>query len=764
MPGLAWLADSSPPKRPRKASAKSKAQAEVQQEAGDCVVPEAEFLAVPPEDLECLEQGQGSQYLERLVPVYPALTPLDPADFFRYSSRQPDLITRALRGAAAAAEGAPDLLLQVPGLQPLQLLPWQTAIQAVHRPVSLRQLQDAFRRLAFQEMFFLQLQLLRQRAQFLKARSDLVSVPTISAPSVVAQALAALPFSLTGAQQRAVQELLADMQQPYPMFRLLQGDVGSGKTAVASLAMLAAAASGYQALLLVPTEILAQQHCQALTALVEGLPLATRRLPGLAEPPCLLTAATTATKKGKAVLVEGLQSGRLMLAVGTHSALNISDWSRLGLVVIDEQHRFGVEQKGQVMSLCSSLQPHLLSMSATPIPRTMALVKFGEMVVSALYEMPPGRSLVHTRVVTNDLEGEEEVHQAVRQEVSSGGRVFMVYPRRDAAPGAEEEGELAQLPDWELSPLALAAGQPLPSPQLLASEQALPGEALPQAQGKGSRVSAARRAAWESLSSAEEELERHTQLQTFGPGVKLGVIHGRMSSQAKADAIAGFREGQVQVLLSTSVVEVGVDVPQATLMVVHHAERFGLAQLHQLRGRVGRGQRQSRCLLVSGSYDVLALKRLRVMETCHNGLDIAEEDMKLRGAGSVFGTGTTQSGGSECSNLTLDAVTSEPRIVEAARVAAAHVIRSGMTDSELHYAAAAYAAHSSAKSRAKPAATKKPVKRKPATSSKKVVAAKPKSRTKKAASPVAAATLLPASPVTPRARKSASGKGIGLPV
>ncbi|GIL92633.1 hypothetical protein Vretimale_14161 [Volvox reticuliferus] len=505
-------------------------------------------------------------------------------------------------------------------------------------PVPLTAFQVAGRVVAFHELFFSQLQL-----QLLRRSVRGPNWAPVSTDALVEAAIASLGFQLTAAQRRAVSEVLGDMrpERTHTMYRLLQGDVGSGKTAVALLAMLAAASAGLQALLVVPTTVLAQQHHLSLLELMSRMPLSVRRRWGLQGEPLLLTSEAKASEKRGAS--QGLKDGSIRLAVGTHGLLNVTAFQALGLLVLDESHKFGVAQMERLSLLIASRSPHLLNMSATPIPRTLAAAMYGHMDVSRLDEMPPGRAPVITKLVQDDTDIPYQDTDAVREmeamweevlrEVTIGdtpGRAFVVYPLREASTAAAAAEELKN-----------------------AADQAA--------------VLAAR-------------FEPH--------GVSTRLLHGRMKAEEKAAALAAFRSGEVRVLVCTTVVEVGVDVPEATVMVVEHAERFGLAQLHQLRGRVGRGGRGGRCFLCVPFGDRASRERLGIMETTSDGFLVAEWDLEQRGVGHLFGSGTRQHGRMDVSGVTAAVIEESGmpaaglELVEAARRAAVAVSREWETGAE----------------------------------------------------------------------------------
>ncbi len=468
------------------------------------------------------------------------------------------VMRRAVEGALHHLPALPEWL--DPALQKRQGWPgWQAAVKAAHAPMSeadTEPLTPARARLAYDELLAnqLALALVRERMKRRKGRA------IVGTGALRAKVMAALPFALTGAQQRALAEIDADMKSEDAMLRLLQGDVGSGKTVVALLAMLSAVEAGGQAAMLAPTEILARQHYDTLKPLAEA---AGVRL-----------ALLTGRSKGKArdLALAALAAGEIDIMVGTHALFEADvAFADLVLAVIDEQHRFGVHQR---LRLAGKGQGpvDMLVMTATPIPRTLALTAYGDMDVSRLDEKPPGRAPIDTRAVPQARL--EEVVAGVGRALASGARVYWVCPLIE-----------------ESAAVDLAAAE--------------------------ARAAALR--------------------EVFGDIV--GLIHGRMKGADKEAVMADFIAGKISVLVATTVIEVGVDVPQATVMVIEHAERFGLAQLHQLRGRVGRGADKSTCILLYGSpLGETARARLKVIRETEDGFRIAEEDLKLRGAGEVLGT------------------------------------------------------------------------------------------------------------------------------
>jgi ATP-dependent DNA helicase RecG len=497
------------------------------------------------EVLDSLSDRIESLTIGRMVPVYP-LTEGVPADLVR-------------KVVAASLPALPELSDPLPAdiRQQYELIPVTKAIAQIHFPDDEENLAQARRRLVFDEFFYLQLGLLRRRQEQQQQQTSVTLAPT---GELIERFYEVLPFKFTDAQQRVVNDILSDLQQPIPMNRLVQGDVGSGKTVVAVVAILAALQAGYQGALMAPTEVLAEQHYRKLVSWFTQLHL----------PVELLTGSTRAAKRRK--LLAELATGELPVLVGTHALIEDPVQFRdLGLVVIDEQHRFGVQQRARLMQKGSN--PHVLTLTATPIPRTLSLTLHGDLDVSQIDELPPGRKAIQTTLMTS----KERLHayELMRREIAQGRQVYIVLP-------LVEESEKLDL---------------------------------------------------------KSAIEEHQHLaETVFPEFKVGLLHGRMSSADKDAAISAFRDGETHILVSTTVVEVGVDVPNASVMLIEHAERFGLSQLHQLRGRVGRGAAQSFCLLMSSSRSETALQRLKVLEQSQDGFFIAEMDLRFRGPGEVLGT------------------------------------------------------------------------------------------------------------------------------
>ena len=492
------------------------------------------------------------------APLPQALTPVYPA-----SAQLPQAYLR--KAVASGLQRAPLDELLPPGTVPSGLPPLREALLALHHPppgVALAALEDhshpAWQRLKFDELLAQQLSQLQ--AQHARAA---LRAPMLRDTALAQRLRAQLPFTLTAAQERVVAEIGADLGRPQPMHRLLQGDVGSGKTVVAALAAAVAIGAGWQCALMAPTEILAEQHFAKLVDWLRPLGLQVAWLSG------------SRKGKGRAQMLAQVASGEAMLVVGTHAVIQHDvQFAKLGLAVVDEQHRFGVAQRLALRAKLEAqrLEPHLLMMSATPIPRTLAMTYFADLDVSTIDELPPGRTPVVTKVFADGKR--DLVIAKIRDEVRQGRQVYWVCP-------LVEESEHLDL---------------------------------------------------------QNATETHAQLAAALPGAAVGLLHGRMPAAEKAAVMAQFKQGQLQVLVATTVIEVGVDVPNASLMVIEHAERFGLAQLHQLRGRVGRGAVASVCvLLYTAPLSDTGKARLRAMAETTDGFEIARRDLEIRGPGEFMG-------------------------------------------------------------------------------------------------------------------------------
>jgi ATP-dependent DNA helicase RecG len=596
----------------------------------------------------------------RITPVYESLGGTILAS--RWQRKVIFRLLETIRGTAGAPSKVPECLPRAM-LERLGLPDRETALREAHFPpegttqVALMEARTpALRRLIFEELFFLELGLELKRRRGHKQ----LGVAFVTDDKVRAAIREVLPFHPTAAQKRALGEIVADMREAHPMRRLLQGDVGSGKTIVALQAMLVAIENGYQAAMMAPTEILATQHY-----------LAARKL------------LARSTKEYKIVLLTGsldqeskrrargqIFRGEAQLVIGTHALIEEKvEFAKLGLVVVDEQHRFGVLQRFKLMKKPgengeAGAEPDVLVMTATPIPRTLALTLYGDLDASVLDELPPGRTPIVTRRVAG--ERQEEVWEFVRKQVAQQRQAYIVYPVIEGAKDDQPELDFAHgdgaaddVTDGEARVEAAAK----PAKKVRKPAKASKGKLFADTEEP-----AAKSDAKIDLRSATEMYE---QLRNGAlSGLRVGLLHGRLDADEKDVVMRRFNRGETDVLVATTVIEVGVDVPNATVMVVDHAERFGLAQLHQLRGRVGRGAAKSYCILMTGQkVSEQAEERLAAMVRTQNGFELAELDLAMRGPGEFFGTRQAGLPGFRVANLVRDRDLLELAKQEAARFA-----------------------------------------------------------------------------------------------
>ena len=525
----------------------------------------------------------------------------------------------------------------------------EQALREVHFPpegTPFPQLQSwatpSHRRLIFEELFFLELGLELKRRR-MRERPGIGFTLGDKEREAIREVL---PFHPTKAQKRALGEIVADMRAASPMRRLLQGDVGSGKTIVALQAMLVAMENGYQAALMAPTEILATQHFLAARKLLEK----SSRNPRIV----LLTGSLDEDRKRH---TRGqINRGEAQLVIGTHALIEEKvEFDRLGLVVVDEQHRFGVLQRFKLMKKPNQAEPDVLVMTATPIPRTLALTLYGDLEVSVLDELPPGRTPIVTRRVAGEMA--DEVWDFVRKQAAKGRQAYIVYPVIEGTKEDQPELDFCHDdPEAEIQPLPFHAGK--------TTRKGKTAELFPKA---------AQEANPGAKSGLKSAVEMYEKLRT-GPlsGLRVGLLHGRLDADEKEIIMRRFQRGEIDVLVATTVIEVGVDVPNATVMVVEHAERFGLAQLHQLRGRVGRGAAKSYCVLITGPrVSESGELRLNAMVRTQDGFELAELDLNLRGPGEFFGTRQAGLPDFRVANLVRDRQLLELAKMEAARFATA---------------------------------------------------------------------------------------------
>ena len=514
---------------------------------------------------------EGAPLAQALTPVYPTTAGL-PQAYLR-------------KAVAAGLARAPLDELIPPTLLPPRLPTLRESLHFLHHPspdTSLVALEDhshpAWQRLKFEELLAQQVSQMQARAERAHLKAPVLQAHAQGLPE---RLLAVLPFQLTGAQQRVCAEIAADLARPVPMHRLLQGDVGSGKTVVAALAAAVAMDAGWQCALMAPTEILAEQHFRKLVDWLAPLGIKVAWLTG------------SLKAKVKREQLAAVASGEAQLVVGTHAVIQDQvEFAKLGLALIDEQHRFGVAQRLQLRSKLQSrdLEPHLLMMSATPIPRTLAMTYLADLEVSTIDELPPGRTPIVTRVFAGSRR--EDVIERIRDEVAKGSQVYWVCPLIDETEDSDQAAdEVAGRDSNKRPPLDLS-----------------------------------------------NVTQTHQELSEALPGFGVGLLHGRLPTAEKADVMARFSSGELSVLVATTVIEVGVDVPNASLMVIEHAERFGLSQLHQLRGRVGRGAVASVCVLLYASpLSDSGKQRLKAMAETTDGFEIARRDLEIRGPGEFMG-------------------------------------------------------------------------------------------------------------------------------
>ena len=550
--------------------------------------------------------GKPSRFNHTYNFVHPDLTPwakvtpemtqgLEPSYNTTEKMKRVNLNSKAMR--SIIADLIPDLRNGIPDiigmdvLQKYHLMSLTEALINVHFPANTQAMQNARARLKFEEFFYIQLQLLRQMKR--REQNSGFTMPTVG--SRFHGLYQSLPFELTNAQKRVIREIHADLKSGKQMNRLLQGDVGSGKTLVALLCCLLAVDNNYQACIMAPTEILANQHYETLKSFLAPL--------GDAVHISLLTGSTTA--KQRTPIHQGLMDGTIHILIGTHALLEDNvQWSNLGLVIIDEQHRFGVAQRAKLWSK-NTLPPHVLVMTATPIPRTLAMTVYGDLRVSTIDELPPGRKPVQT--FHYSLQRRQQVYSFVQKQIEEGRQVYVVFP-------LIKENESLDLQDLQ---------------------------------------------------------NGYNELCEVFPNYRISMVHGQMKAADKEIQMQRFISGETQILVATTVIEVGVNVPNASVMIIQNAERFGLSQLHQLRGRVGRGADQSYCLLLTKielSKDTR--KRMDIMVATNDGFRIAEADLQLRGPGDL--EGTQQSG--LPFELRIANLATDGQLLSMAREAASEII------------------------------------------------------------------------------------------
>ncbi|MBP6855628.1 MAG: ATP-dependent DNA helicase RecG [Candidatus Pacebacteria bacterium] len=555
----------------------------------------------------------GSRHTGRLVPIY---------------SETPGITSRGIRFALSKIM---PLVKDIPEFLPddivesNSLLSLSDALQKIHFPTSIEEAQTAQHRFAFQDLFLLQLVHGMERARLTRQPAHSFAYD----PGDIKKRLDTLPFELTLSQKKALVEILDDLKKPYPTNRLLQGDVGSGKTIVAALAALVVVQQGKQVVFMAPTEVLAAQHYATFKKFFKDVSN------GVA----LMTASQAAvffgdgleSQQSKKEVLSEIKKGEIAIIIGTHSVIQKHvEFNDVAFVVIDEQHRFGVSQRFLLSRASALMLPHLLSMSATPIPRTLALTVFGDLNLSIINELPKNRKGIITKIVPPTQRN--DAYEFIRKHIRSGHQAFVICPRIDQT--------------------QIEADKTLGADTLFS---------YPNVSTSHSRASVA----WE-VKSVVQEYEKLSQ-KVF-PDLRVGMLHGRLKAKEKQDIMRRFQEGVVDILISTSVVEVGVDVPNATIMMIEGSEHFGLSQLYQFRGRVGRSDHQSYCFLFTDIQSATTHERMKAVVNAKSGFELAEIDLKLRGPGQFLGQEQTG-----LPDLAMKAI-QNPLLVQKARSAAANVI------------------------------------------------------------------------------------------
>jgi ATP-dependent DNA helicase RecG len=515
---------------------------------------------------ELEKKNQEMIHSGRIIPIYPETKGLTSRGL-RY------LIEKALKEVESIPEIIPEDIRKKINIPEIN-----SAIRQIHFPENNKEIKKAQKRFAFEDLFILQLSNLKKRYAFSKKNAPKIETNK----KKIFEIENSLPFKLTEDQETALKEIIIDLQSGYPMNRLLQGDVGSGKTIIAAIASIITAENSFQSAFMAPTEILARQHYENFKKIFnnfeEGVALLT------SDESKIFFGEGMESNPNKKSLLEKIKKDKIKIVIGTHALIqkNVS-FSNLGLVIIDEQHRFGVEQRAKLVENKEKI-PHLLSMTATPIPRTLAITAFGDLDISSIIELPKNRKRVITKIVSPDKR--EKAYQFIRQEVKKERQVFVVCPRIEQSEGNGEEKDK-------------------------------------------------RKSSWDDVKAVKDEYKKLSK-EIFSQ-LKVEMLHGKIKPEEKEKIMKKMREGKIDILVSTSVVEVGIDIPNATIMMIEGAERFGLAQLYQFKGRVGRGAHQSYCLLFSDSNSPETKKRLHSITEAKNGFELAEKDLEIRGPGQFLG-------------------------------------------------------------------------------------------------------------------------------
>ncbi|MBD3282272.1 MAG: ATP-dependent DNA helicase RecG [Candidatus Portnoybacteria bacterium] len=526
--------------------------------------PKGPYLSSP--SYELISTYKTPTHTARLVPIYPETTGIS-SRFIRYYVKLTLPIAKELK------ESIPQNILKEESLPSIQ-----EAIKNIHFPQKIQDAEKAKKRFAFEELLLLQLFVLKQKRKIKNKKATRIPFDK----ELIKEFVEKLPFKLTNDQRKAAWEIFKDIDNNKPMNRLLQGDVGSGKTVVAAMASLQTTKTKNQTAFMAPTEILAQQHFKEVKKLLKGFGVKI----------ALLTSDDSKInnkKTTKKELIEKIKNNKIDILIGTHALIQKEvEFKNLGLAIIDEQHRFGVGQRASLKN--KNTTPHLLSMTATPIPRTLALTIYGDLDISFIKEMPKGRQKIKTRIVPP--EQRSQAYKFIEQEIKKGRQAFVICPRIEASKKQE-----------------------------------------PISKDKKQLQIDTRKLLWQEVKAVEEEYEKLNN-EIF-PDLKIEMIHGKLKSKEKEKIMKDFKNKKINMLVSTSVIEVGIDIPNATVMMIEGADRFGLAQLHQFRGRVGRGENQSYCFLFSTTGQTTT--RLRAIQKCEDGFELAEKDMQIRGPGQFYG-------------------------------------------------------------------------------------------------------------------------------
>jgi ATP-dependent DNA helicase RecG len=528
----------------------------------------------------------------RIVPVYPETEGL--------SSRWLRYILRPL--LARFKNEIPEILpLEI--IKKYNFLPRAQALWQVHFPDSISLAKKAKERFSFEELFLIQLSVLKERLKLNKEKAEVIP----SNIKITKELVVSLPFKLTDAQRKCTWQILKDLEKPSPMSRLMEGDVGSGKTVVAVIAALNVVRAGYQVAFMAPTEILAKQHFQEVVKLLKPFKVKIAFLTGKEDKIVSQKLENEILEISRQKLLERMRKGEVDILIGTHSLIQDKvKFKNLALCLIDEQHRFGVEQRAKlVQHQVHRTIPHLLSMTATPIPRTLALTVYGDLDLSILDEMPKGRKKIITKVVSP--KEREKAYNFVREQVEFGNQVFVICPRIESKTNSSNIQHPTSNTELRLGGAKVKKRTKSSSPIL----------------------------SWTDVKAVKEEYEKLSK--KIFPDLKIGMLHGKMKTKEREKTMKDFKNKKIDILVSTSVVEVGIDIPGATVMIIEGAERFGLAQLHQFRGRVGRSDLQSYCFLFTDSPAKKTRQRLEAIVKSEDGFELAQKDLEIRGPGSLYG-------------------------------------------------------------------------------------------------------------------------------